>query len=1076
VVDGHPGVARGGDPAPQRVATIDALIDRAVAAINRGDRVTANVLAGQVLAVERGNADAEDLLAAPGDVGEIRRLTILFADLVDSTVLSTRLEPEAYRSVVGRYREQVRRIVVRYEGHIGGTAGDGVLAVFGHPIAHEDDVRRAVRAGMEILAAVAAISAQARRQFGTGIDVRVGVHRGLVYLDTEQDDVYGLAANLAARVSGLAAPGCVALSEAVESLVRNDFDLERMPAAPVKGVAELISHYRVLGERVRRSHRVRGPLVGRERERDRIEQSWAKALSGMLDAPGLLFCGEPGIGKSRLAAEAADLAERSAGEVVEVAGSPYHADVGLHPVRALLERRCGISRATDPDERLRLLAAELAARGLDPAIALPMLAPVLAIGPEHGYQPVSAEGRRLEEMIAAAARSYLLACVGDSPGLLIAEDLQWFDTSTRELVGSMLDAGGGRLLVVLTSRDGDALPWQMERFELAPLTDDESDELVSALDPAVGDEQRAEVRRRCDGVPFHIEQVVAGLDITSPDSPHVPDALYEPLFARLRAGKNDVLVVEAAAVIGRNIDRALLRAVVDLDPAQVDEVIEQLTDAHVLEPWGGDNRRFRHELLREVASELAPPSVRRTLHSKVADALVDTAAGDPDWPLIAAHYERSARHADAATAYQQASGAARGRGALAEARTYLSRALTQVELCPPGPDRDRREIAPRLKRGYLTATAEGAQSPVAVADFERCLELVGTDLRDDEVVATLTAVGAYYLWRADLQRVGQVIAVAQAGIEGARPWFRPAVDGSAGIIAWLRGEFDTARAYFGRAITDRAVEYERRLQDLWFVPHDPVALAHEHLAWDRLVHGDLAGAEEQLTRARGRADKLGYPQRSYNDLYAIDMEIWVRTEAGQFDHARALVAELVEKSDRYGLDYLYWQLLGQTELAMVEGRALLASRDLDSAAVAVQLHSLTQAVEVWRALGAATYRPFYWCVLGQLLAATGARDQARARLDAALQFTADSGVRFYDAELLRTRAHTCADPDARAAGLAAARDLARRQGAWLFQLRASLDDFELRGEPARSHLIDALAEMTVDSALPEVSRARAALR
>ncbi len=206
------------------------------------------------------------------------------------------------------------------------------------------------------------------------------------------------------------------------------------------------------------------------------------------------------------------------------------------------------------------------------------------------------------------------------------------------------------------------------------------------------------------------------------------------------------------------------------------------------------------------------------------------------------------------------------------------------------------------------------------------------------------------------------------------------------------------------------------------------------------------------------------------------MEIWARTEAGQFDRARALVAELVEKSDRYGLDYLYWQLLEKTELAMVEGRALLASRDPDSAAVAAQLHSLTQAVEVWRALGAATYRPFYWCILGQLLAAIGARDQARARLDAALQFTADSGVRFYDAELLRTRAHTCADPDARASGLAAARDLARRQGAWLFQLRASLDDFELRGEPARSHLIDSLAEMTVDSAPPEVSRARAALR
>lgn len=1077
MVDGRPAVARGGDLEPQRGAPIDALIDRAVAAINRGDRVTATALAGQVLAVERDNADAEDLLAAPGDVGEIRRLTLLFADLVDSTLLSTRVEPETYRSVVGGYREQLRRIVSRYEGHIGGTAGDGVLAVFGHPVAHEDDVVRAVRAGMEIVAEVNRISAQARRRFGIGIDVRVGVHRGLVYLDTEQDDVYGLAANLAARVSGLAPPGCVVLSEAVESLVRNDFDLEGRPAAPVKGVEEPIAHYRVLGERMRPSHRARSPLVGRQRERDRIEQCWAKARCGTLAAPGLLFRGEPGIGKSRLAAEAADLVTGSAGIVLELAGSPYHADVGLHPFRTLLERRCGMSRGTDPDKRLRLLEAELTSRELDPIMALPMLAPILAIGPEHGYEPAPAEGRRLEEMITAAVRSYLLACFGDAPGLLVAEDLQWFDRSTLELVGSMLDATAGRLLVVLTSRDGDGPPtgWQVEHFNLAPLTDAEADELVGALDPTLDEQERAEVGRRCDGVPFHIEEVVAGLGMTSPDGPHVPDALYEPLFARLRADKDVVLVAEAAAVIGRNVDRSLLRAVVDLDEERVDDIIDRLTDTHVLEPWGGNNRRFRHELLREVAAELAPPSVRRTMHAKVADALVGSAAGDPDWPLIAAHCQRAARHADAAAAYQQASDAARRRGALAEARTYLTHALTQLELCPPGPGRDRREVAPRLKRGYLTATAEGAQSPVAVADFERCLQLVGTDLHDDDVVATLTAVGAYYLWRADLQRAGQVMAVAQVGTEQERQWFRPAVDGSAGIIAWLRGEFDTARTYFDRAATGLADDYERRLQDLWFVPHDPVALAHEHLAWDRLVHGDLAGAEVQLVHARDRAAQLGYPQRPYNDLYAIDMDIWVCAETGQFDRARALVSELVEKADRYGLDYLYWQLLGATEQAMVDGRALLASSDPDHAALVAQIDSLTQSVELWRALGAATYRPFYWCVLGQLLAAAGQADQARTRLDTALQFAADTGVRFYNAELLRAQALIRTDPAARAAGLAAARELARHQGACLFELRASLDDFALRGESARSHLVDAVDRMPVDSALPEVARARAAL-
>jgi class 3 adenylate cyclase/tetratricopeptide (TPR) repeat protein len=1078
VVDERPGVARSDNAEHEQGAPIDALIDRAVSAINRGDRATATTLAGQVLTVDQGNADAEDLLAAPGDVGEIRRLTLVFADLVDSTVLSRRVEPETYRSVVGRYRDQVRRIVASYEGYIGATAGDGILAVFGYPIAHEDDVRRAVRAAMEITADVARISDQARRRFGIEINVRVGVHRGLVYLDTAQRDVYGLAANLAARVSGLATPGYVVVSAAVESLVRNDFELEERPAARVKGVEELITHYVVVGERVTPGQLTRSPLVGREHERDCIHQHWEQVCAGTLTAAALLFRGEPGIGKSRLAAEAADLVERSGGMVLELAGSPDHADVGLHPVRTLLERRCGISRQTDTDQRLRLLEAEIAARGLDPVSTVPALAPVLGIGPEHGYEPLRAEGRRLEELVAAAVRCYLLACFDDAPGLLVTEDLQWFDQSTLDLVGSMLDAGDGRLLVVLTARDGIRLPsgWQVEELDLFPLTEEQADELIEALDPTVDDRERAAVRSRCNGVPFYIEQVVAGLHTASSDGPHVPEALYEPLFARLGARDNVVPVVEAAAVIGRHVDRSLLTAVVDLNKGQVDEVIDQLAAARVLEPSGSDAWRFRHELLREVAAELAPPSVRRGLHAKVADALAESVAGDPDWPLVAIHYEHAGRHADAASAYRWASAAARRRGALAEARTYLTHAIAQLKRCPPSPDRDRREIAPRLERGYLTATAEGAGSAVAAADFERCLQLAGTDLRDDDLFATLTGVTAYYVWRADLRRVGQLVEIAQAATEQGRQWFHPAIDFSLGMVAWLRGEFDTARTYLNQATTDLAEDYERHTQTVWLVPNDRVATAHQYLAWDRLVHGDLAGAEALLKRAVHRSDELGYPQGPYNHLYSIDMEIWVRTEAGQFDRARALVAELTEKSDQYGLDYLYWQLLGATEQALVEGRASLASSNPDRTALRAQIETLTQIVDVWRGLGANTNRPFYWCLLGRLSTAADQPDQARTRLDAALAFTAETSVHFYDAELLRARAHTHTEPNARAAGLAAARVLAHRQGAWLFEMRASLDDFELRGEQARRHLLDVVQKMPIDSPLPELARARAALQ
>jgi class 3 adenylate cyclase len=176
-------------------------------------------------------------------------LTIFFADLVDSTALSTHVEPETYRLVVGRYREQVLRIVNRCEGHIGSTKGDGLLAAFGHPTRHEDDVSRAAQAGLEITREVSRLSDQSKRRFGFGINVRVGVHWGQVYLHTAHGDFSGSGANVATRISGLAAPGAVVVSDAVESLIRNDFELEARPPVAVKGLKESIIYYRVMSER-----------------------------------------------------------------------------------------------------------------------------------------------------------------------------------------------------------------------------------------------------------------------------------------------------------------------------------------------------------------------------------------------------------------------------------------------------------------------------------------------------------------------------------------------------------------------------------------------------------------------------------------------------------------------------------------------------------------------------------------------------------------------------------------------------------------------------------------------------------
>ena len=283
----------GGDGTPARQdhcggASVDDLLDQAVAAINRGDRVTAAALADDVLAVDHGNAEAEDLLTAP-EGGEIRRLTIVFVDLADSAMLADRGGLDTYGELISRYHDVVVRTVRRFDGYIDSPTGETLLAVFGHPVAHEDDVRRAVLAALEITGEVDRTGRSFEHRFGMRIAVRVGIHRGLVYLDTAQNDVYGLGANLAARVAGLATPGTVVVSAPIARLIGNVFELAACEPAAVKGVDELVVHYRVLGERktADRPRPARGTRPG------------VGAVTTVLGAGAVLRIDHPGRGGAR---------------------------------------------------------------------------------------------------------------------------------------------------------------------------------------------------------------------------------------------------------------------------------------------------------------------------------------------------------------------------------------------------------------------------------------------------------------------------------------------------------------------------------------------------------------------------------------------------------------------------------------------------------------------------------------------------------------------------------------------------------------------------------------------------------
>jgi class 3 adenylate cyclase/tetratricopeptide (TPR) repeat protein len=1015
-------------------SSIDELLDRAVAAINRGDRAAADALAERVLAVDRTNAEADDLLSAPTSGGEIRRLTIMFTDLVDSTALSTRADPHTYGELVTRYRDLVIGVVERLEGYVASTKGDGLLAIFGHPVAHENDVRRAVLAGLEITRELAILSQKAKRRFGIELNARVGIHRGLVYLDTVQDDVYGLTTNLAAGVSGLAPPGTVVVSGAVAPLVDKIFELQERPPGEVKGIHDLIANHLVLGERATPGSARQGPLVGRDRELTILRQSWSAIQAGSADTSGVVLRAEAGVGKSRLVAAVAALAETSGAVILELVGSSFHPDAGLYPVRALLENRCGISRLTPPSERLRLLHTEVTDRQMDAATVVPLLAPVLGIGADAGYEAAAAEGHKLYQLIARAVQDYLLACCGGSAGLVVVEDAHWFDPSTLDVCRSLLDTPADRLLMVVTGRPGRWLPedWPVTVLDLEPLTDQQTDTLIATLNPALSEHDRAAVASRCDGVPFYIEQVVGGVTETG-----VPEALYEPLLARLRASANVVPVVEAAALIGRHLDHSMLCSVVDLNDDVVDDVLRELEDAMVLEPWGLHGWRFRHELLREVAAELAPPTVRRGLHGRVADALISQAGGEPDWRLVAVHYEQAEKRVEATSAFQQASTDARRRGALGEAGGCLTRALAQVDQQSPGPDRDRREMAVRLERGFLLTAAEGPARPAASADFERCLTLGGSDVRDDEVFATLLALAGYYFALGDLRRATDIFESLRPGLNEGREYFKPVLEAGLGILAWLGGDFANGRAQITRATTQFEEADRQLIEAVWFAPTDPIAMALGVLALDGLVTGDLPDAEAQLSRAAGRAGELRFPQGPFSRAFTQFFEIWIRIEHRQFDRATELAADLVERAQQQGFEV--WALWGAAQQATVGALAALADERRDPNGLAAHVEQLTAMVNMVRGAGLTIYITLFDAALGELLTATGQLDQARAQLNTGLATARDTGMSFYDAELLRLRAHTQTESAARRADIDAAIDLARRQGAARYQARAALD-------------------------------------
>jgi class 3 adenylate cyclase/tetratricopeptide (TPR) repeat protein len=1037
-----------------------------------------------VLKEDATNADAGALLSADAlSNGELRRLTILCCDLVGSTELSERHDPERYRALVRQYQLLARdTIQQRYDGHIVSVKGDGFLAVFGYPHAHEDDTGRAVQAGLDLCHAMARISERAQRELGESLDLRVGVHRGLVYIDTDEDDVYGLAANLASRVEGLAVPGTVVITDEVRRLVEDRLEVTAGPPQTVKGVTEPIVPFTVVaGSFERVARRARTPLVGREPDLEHLRATWSDALSGRATrSPAIAIRGEAGIGKSRLALAVADDVRSSGSPVIELAGSQLHMGAGFHPLRVLIESRCAIDADMDAAERLRRLSAEAVSIGIDPKSAVPLLAPILGLAPGAGYEPVHAEGRKLFEEITAAACDYVLCCFGGAPGLLLVEDVQWLDASTVALLSELLVRGPSTLCIVLTSRG--VLPVAVEHtIELEALSRDLCRRLIEELYPdGLPDGATASIIERSDGVPLYVEELARDVENPAParrsveHAEGVPDPLYEPLVAQLLSTTGGVAVAGAAATIGGVIDLALLRALVDLPDDALQLELDALTERAILvaSEQGGLGLRFRHELLRVVAYDVQPPATRRQVHGRIADMLLLRVGDDDvvDWNLAAIHYERASRPEEAATAHANAADVARRRGALTEARDELGRSIELLVSLPEDRERTAREVSLRLRRGFLAMSAEGAGSSDAASDYERCLELAMADAQGDEMFSSLISLWAYHVSRSELDRARDVLEALRRSLYGPREWFRPANTAGFGMIEWFEGSFAAAFETL-QSSADALGDDEENVDDVWFVPNDPTASIHTHLALAAFMCGDIVAADEAMTRSFARSATLAFPQGPWSTAYGRWLRSWMLTEQGRFDDAAADAGTLLDLGSRHGFDS--WVMIAMTQMAAIDATRAVRADDADAAAG--HASALSGLVGMWQALELRVFLPYYLTVLGSVSATAGDRDAALEHYAAAGALADATNMRFYAAETARRGALTAADRDERERRLGNALELARSQRAQPFVLRIALDLHDLDPHRAARVLEVAVGAFPPGASSSDVDDARARL-
>ena len=1029
------------------------LLLRAIAELNIAEKGT----------TRSGAATPASLTPPQTDAAERRHVTVMFCDLVGSTALSARMDPEDLRDVISAYQKCVTETVLRFGGFVAKYMGDGVLVYFGYPQAHEDDAERAVRAGLELIGAVSALKPNAPLQ------TRVGIATGLVVVgdligsgEAQERGIVGETPNLAARLQALAEPNTVVIAEGTRKLLGNLFELDDLGPKDLKGIAGPVRAWGAL-----RASSAEGrfealhasgltALVGREEELELLLRRWSRARTG--EGQVVLLSGEAGIGKSRLTAA---LLERLSGEPhtrLRYFCSPQHTDSAFYPIIGQTERAAGFAYDEKPQTKLDKLDAMLA-QFSTPIQDAALFAEMLSL-PNAGRYPaleLTPEQRRQRTLEALTAQLERLA--RQKPVLMIFEDVQWIDPTSLEVLGRTVDRIKTlQALLIVTYRHEFNAPWagrsHVMSLALNRLGEREAAAIIALL---VGNKElpadvMAEIVERTDGIPLFVEEMTKAVleaegegearrTVAAVPSPAlaVPASLHASLMARLDRLGPSKEVAQIGAAIGREFSHALLAAVARRPEAELSAALERLIGAGLLSRQGVPPHAtylLKQALVQDAAYGTLLREPRRALHARIAEALesqfAEIAESQPE--LLAHHCTEAGLIEKAAGLWGKAGQRSLARSALVEAVEQLTRTLGQIATLPATPALRREQI--KLQVALITPLihVKGYAAPETKAAAERArvlieqAEALGEPPEDPLLLFSVlysSWATKFLAFNGDALRelAVQFLALAEKQRATVPLMIGHRLMGNSllltGDIARGRGHYDQALALYDPAAHRSLVArfgQDVRVSLLFFRSWGLWLLGYPEAA--------LADVDDALKDAREIGDAATL-------MYALTWTSWTHIHCGDYAVASAAANELVALADEKAA--VMWKALG-----MVRQGLVLAPTGKASDAV----QTITAGLTALRPTGATQFVPAFLSYLARGYAELGKFDDAWRCVGDAMTMVETTKERWQEAEVNRIAgdiALLSPQPDAARAEAYFERALAvaRKQQAKSLELRAA---------------------------------------